>query len=128
MKILFVCSANVDRSPTAEYIYKDREELEVKSAGTARYARTPVNEELLRWADVILCMENRQKRYIVEEFAGVVSHKTVDSLDIPDVYYYLHPSLVAVIKEKTDAWLRKYQSCKQCSVSVVREGSLEKRV
>jgi len=110
MKILFVCLANVDRSPTAECIYKDRSGLEVKSAGIAWYAHTPVSEELICWADVILCMENRHKKFIVEDFAGVVSHKAVDSLDIPDVYHYMHPSLVAVIKEKTDAWLSKYQS------------------
>ena len=107
MKILFVCSANVDRSPTAEQIYKDSAGLEVKSAGTAWYAQRPVNEELICWADVILCMENRHKHYIVEDFAGVVTDKTIDSLDIPDEYRYMHPSLVAIIKEKTEEWFHK---------------------
>ena len=36
--------------------------------------------------------------------------KTIDCLDIPDVYHYMQPSLVAVIKEKTDAWLNLIQS------------------
>ena len=32
MKILFVCSANEDRSPTAERLYSNHPGLEVKSA------------------------------------------------------------------------------------------------
>ena len=105
MKILFICSANVDRSPTAARIYKDHPGLEVESAGTAWYAQTPVNEELLRWADAILCMEKRQKQMIVEDFSAIVSDKLIDYLDIEDVYPFMHPTLVEIIKEKTDAWL-----------------------
>ena len=105
MKILFICSANVDRSPTAVRIYKDHPGLEVESAGTAWYAQTPVNEELLRWADAILCMEKRQKQMIVEDFSAIVSDKLIDYLDIEDVYPFMHPTLVEIIKEKTDAWL-----------------------
>ena len=48
MKILFVCSENKNRSLTAEYIYKDRVELEVKSARTAWYAQNTVNKELVK--------------------------------------------------------------------------------
>ena len=112
MKILFVCSANVDRSPTAEYIYKDRAGLEVKSAGTACYAQKPVNKELVQWADAILCMESRHKRYIVEVFANIISNKMIDILNIKtlirgEVCEYRHPALIEIIREKTDAWLHE---------------------
>ena len=33
-KILFVCTGNMDRSPTAESLLKGREGFEVRSAGT----------------------------------------------------------------------------------------------
>ena len=109
MKILFVCSANVDRSPTAEQIYKNYPGLEVKSAGASWYAKKPINRELILWADAILCMENRQKWYIIEEFADIVSEKLIENLNIEDIYPYMHPSLIEIIKAKTDAWLCKNQ-------------------
>ena len=109
MKILFVCSANVDRSPTAEQIYKNHPALEVKSAGASFYAQKPVNKELILWADAILCMENRQKWYIVEDFADIVFDKLIENLDIEDEYQFMHPSLVEIIKTKVDAWLCENQ-------------------
>ena len=110
MNILFVCSANVDRSPTAEYIYANRQGLEVKSAGTSWYATTPINNDLLHWADVILCMENHHKQVLEKEFADIVSHKVIDSLDIPDIYSFKCSSLIGILKEKVDNWLNEYQA------------------
>ena len=108
MKILFVCSANRDRSPTAEYAYRDTPGLEVKSAGTSSSAVRQVNEELLRWADVILCMEERHKKKIEEKFPDIASLKVIDYLDIRDDYSCKEPSLLDAIKKKTDAWLLAY--------------------
>jgi len=107
-KILFVCSANVDRSPTAEHLYKRHPGLEVKSAGISDYARQPISAELLRWADVVLCMEEFQQRVIEGLFADIVSGKTIDFLDVPDDYRRMDPSLVDVITRKVDGWLRRY--------------------
>jgi predicted protein tyrosine phosphatase len=104
-KILFVCSANVDRSPTAEHIYSNCEGFEVKSAGVSWSARKRVSAELLQWADVILCMEEWQKQSIEEKFPGIISNKEIYSLGVADVYPYMHPVLVNLIKEKVEAWL-----------------------
>jgi len=71
--ILFVCSANIDRSPTAEHIYANQTGLEVKSAGVGWYAQQPVTTELLQWADVVLCMEEEHKNYIVKDLFPVCS-------------------------------------------------------
>jgi predicted protein tyrosine phosphatase len=107
MKILFVCSANHDRSPTAENIYKNHPALEVKSAGTSQYATQPLNSELVQWADAILCMGNQHKAYIKEQFVDIISGKKIDCLNIPDIYHYMQPLLIETITEKTDAWLKK---------------------
>ena len=72
-KILFVCSANIDRSPTAEHIYANQTDLEVKSAGVGCYAQQPVTTELLQWADVVLCMEDEHKNHIVKDLFPVCS-------------------------------------------------------
>jgi len=109
IKILFVCTANIDRSPTAERIYSNYPEFEVKSAGISWFARIPVTEELIEWADVILCMQDFHKQFIEEEFPDAIANKTIDYLGVSDIYNYMHPALVEIIKEKTDAWLKEYQ-------------------
>ena len=47
-RILFVCTANVDRSPTAEFLYLGDPRYEVHSAGTAPFATNPVTREMLQ--------------------------------------------------------------------------------
>jgi predicted protein tyrosine phosphatase len=109
-KILFICSANVDRSPTAAHIYAKREGFEAKSAGVSWSARKRVTAELIQWADIILCMEEWQKQFIEKEFSDVISHQKTGYLDITDDYLYMQPMLIDVIKEKTEAWLIRHQN------------------
>ena len=45
--VLFVCSQNRLRSPTAEQIFAERRDLEVASAGTNTGADTPLSGELV---------------------------------------------------------------------------------
>lgn len=95
MKILFVCSGNTCRSPLAEALARKaaREEgpdgLEVRSAGTSalfgepasdgarRVARrhgldleghssTPLDEDLVAWADLVLTMGSTHLRRVLE--------------------------------------------------------------
>ncbi|MGB9133995.1 MAG: phosphotyrosine protein phosphatase, partial [Candidatus Bathyarchaeia archaeon] len=56
-KVLFVCSGNIDRSPTAEVLLRGKEGFEVKSAGTWEGARKVVSRELMDGADAIFVME-----------------------------------------------------------------------
>ena len=108
-KILFVCSANEERSPTAERIYENYPGRKVKSAGINEDAQQPVTEELLQFADIVLCMEQRHKQYIEKKYAEIISRKIIASLDIPDFYPYMYPALVEKIKEKTESILFEYQ-------------------
>ena len=108
MKLLFVCSANIDRSPTAERIYSDRSDLEVKSAGVSDYAKIPISSKLILWADIILCMEKKHKHKIKKLFPYITANKIIDYLGVPDIYGYMNINLVNMIREKTDAWLQNY--------------------
>src|SRR5712692_11906152 len=62
-RILFVCTANVDRSRTAEDLYRDDPRYEVRSAGTAPFATTPLTRDLLHWADRVFVMCEREDRH-----------------------------------------------------------------
>jgi predicted protein tyrosine phosphatase len=108
MKILFICSANIDRSPTAEKtIHESYPDIETKSAGVLWDARQCVNEELIQWADVVLCMESYHKIKLQEMFNNMLEDKELSCLNIPDCYRYMHPDLVSMIKERFDQWLNE---------------------
>jgi len=105
-KILFVCSYNLLRSKTAEDIYKESKEFEVKSCGTEKGATTEVNDELLGWADYIFVMENRHKEKILKNF-GFDLRKKIKVMNIEDRYNYMDEELVRLIKEIIDKFFGK---------------------
>lgn len=72
MNILFICSRNQWRSPTAETIFRNNKGLSVRSAGTEPSAKTRVNAKLLEWADHVFVMEKRHKQRIEENFRDII--------------------------------------------------------
>ncbi|PKB88525.1 phosphotyrosine protein phosphatase [Ewingella americana] len=99
MNILFICSRNQWRSPTAEQVWRDYPGLSVKSAGTSRNAKKSVTADMLKWADVVFTMEQKHKNRLVADFSRILEHKPVHVLDIPDDYQYMDPDLVSIVKE-----------------------------
>lgn len=57
MNILFVCTRNRLRSPTAQSVFASHPEVTALSAGTNRDADTPVSGDLIEWAEVVVAME-----------------------------------------------------------------------
>ncbi|WP_394781620.1 low molecular weight protein tyrosine phosphatase family protein [Undibacterium sp.] len=94
MNVLFVCSKNQWRSPTAEAVWRRHPKLNVRSAGTSPNARHHVSEEDIRWADVILVMEEKHKSRLRAEYTRVLEFKQMHVLDIPDEYKYMDAELV----------------------------------
>jgi predicted protein tyrosine phosphatase len=60
-KLLFLCSQNRLRSPTAEAVFSEYEGLEVESAGLDRNAELTVSTEMIEWADIIFVMEKSHR-------------------------------------------------------------------
>lgn len=94
LNVLFVCSRNQWRSPTAEKMWRNHPALAVRSAGTSPNARHHVSEQDLRWAGVIFVMEEKHKSRLVAEYGRIVENKPIHVLDIPDEYKYMDPELV----------------------------------
>jgi predicted protein tyrosine phosphatase len=105
LKILFVCSANKQRSKTAEdYFASKYSSHDFLSAGTnAKICRkegtTELTEDLLIWAEVVYVMEQRHLDQI-QKHTGSTYYSKVRVLHIPDVYKYYDASLIDVLKEK----------------------------
>jgi len=99
LKLLFICSRNQWRSRTAETIFRNRDGIEVRSAGTANNARIRVNAKLLKWADVVLVMEDKHRQYLLTRFPGEMKYRQLQVLDIPDEFRYMDAELVAELEE-----------------------------
>ncbi|MBW2980757.1 phosphotyrosine protein phosphatase [Candidatus Woesearchaeota archaeon] len=99
-KILFVCTVNRLRSKTAEDLLKKDPRFEVKSAGVDKEATTPLTKELLEWADCIFVMEKRHRNIIHKKYPDVYKSKKIICLYIDDIYDYMDPVLVDLLKEK----------------------------
>ncbi|MCD9085366.1 low molecular weight protein tyrosine phosphatase family protein [Stenotrophomonas sp. SY1] len=104
--VLFVCSQNRLRSPTAEQVFADWPGIETASAGLKPDAEVPVTPELLQWADLIMVMEPVHKRRLVERFQPWLRDKRVVSLGIADDYDFMAPALVQLLKQKVPPLLR----------------------
>ena len=97
---LFVCSQNKLRSPTAEQVFSNREDIEVSSAGTNNDAENPLTSELVDWADVIVVMERTHRGKVQRNFRKALNGKPVICLDIPDVYAFMDPDLVHLLETR----------------------------
>jgi predicted protein tyrosine phosphatase len=96
MKLLFICNQNKHRSKTAELLFKDR--YETKSAGL--YNEHPVKQSDLEWADLVLVMEDEQRKELSIRFPKTYLQKRILSLDIPDMYSFNQESLKSILNEK----------------------------
>jgi predicted protein tyrosine phosphatase len=104
LRILFICSRNRWRSPTAEGVYRNDPRVEVRSAGVSSAARRQVSERDLEWADLILVMEHGHARQIRERFREL-DLPNLQSLDIPDEYQFGDGELVKLIRAGTEPFL-----------------------
>jgi predicted protein tyrosine phosphatase len=101
LKVLFVCSLNKWRSATAEVIYRNHPQLEVRSAGTRSNANRHISSDDISWANVIFVMEREHKQWIQEHHRGLDLPK-IEVLDIPDDLVYMDPELQALLKRAID--------------------------
>jgi predicted protein tyrosine phosphatase len=115
MNILFVCTANMERSPTAEMVFRDVPGWVVRSAGTRSNAVVPVSRELADWADQIFVMENHHLETLLESCPTCLNKTTV--LGVEDIYYRCSPRLIGVLIMKMsahfplDTWIKKKFIC-----------------
>lgn len=104
-RLLFVCSQNRLRSPTAEAICQDVEGLEAVSAGTNNDAEQPVTGDLIEWADAIVAMEREHRNRLNRKFRAQLKGKRLIVLGIPDDYDYMQPELVGLLRVRLARWL-----------------------
>ncbi|MEO8671966.1 MAG: low molecular weight protein tyrosine phosphatase family protein [Tahibacter sp.] len=103
--VLFICTQNRLRSPTAEQVFADWPGVETQSAGLGNDAGNPVSPELLVWADLIFVMEKAHRNKLATKFRAHLKGKRVVCLDIPDDYAYMDPALIQLLRQKVPRFL-----------------------
>jgi predicted protein tyrosine phosphatase len=98
--MLFVCTANLQRSPTAEDLFQGWKGIwEAKSAGILPDpGRKPLTQELIDWTDLILVMEPVHSQFIRSHFKCGASKIRI--LNIADVYFRDDPKLIGILRNK----------------------------
>lgn len=113
--ILFICSANKQRSKTAEdYFSAKYSNLRFLSAGTniklcEREGTNPLTIEMLEGSDLIFVMENTHKKE-VQIFINGKLKKELIVLNIPDIYKYYQKELIDILEEKIASYLIPFRN------------------
>lgn len=97
-KLLFVCSRNRWRSPTAEKVFHGVNGIQARSAGTEPGARIKVTAGHIGWADIVFAMEKKHVRRLREKFAGELTGKRLICLNLPDEYEFMQPELIELLE------------------------------
>ncbi len=106
MNLLFVCSENRLRSPTAEDVFQAYPNVEAIGAGTNADAATPVSGDLIEWADAILVMEASHRNKIAKKYRALLKGKKLAVLDIPDDFERGDPVLIRLLKSRVPRYVK----------------------
>ncbi len=98
--VLFVCSQNRLRSPTAEQVFARRADIEVSSAGLDSGCGNPVTPELVESADIIFVMERSHRTKLQRRFRPWLKRARVIVLGIPDDYEFMDPVLIRLLESR----------------------------
>ena len=99
-QLLFVCSRNRWRSPTAEAIFRHHPRYEARSAGTENSARIGLTAGHVGWADMIFCMEKKHAVWVEDRFRSELADKPLIVLRIPDDFEFMDAALIELLKSE----------------------------
>lgn len=106
MNLLFVCSENRLRSPTAANVFSEYPGVATMSAGTNSDCETPVSGDLIQWADAVLVMEKPHRNKVAKKFRSLLKNKKLAVLEISDIYEYMDEDLVRILKHRVPRYVR----------------------
>jgi predicted protein tyrosine phosphatase len=100
VRLLFICTGNVARSPAAEAVIRELAPgaHETRSAGISPFCPRPVTDADLEWADLVGVMEPDHAVFIAERWPRLA--RKVRVLDVEDRYHRDDPALRALLESR----------------------------
>ncbi len=105
-RVLFLCSKNRLRSPTAEHVFSNWPGLEVASAGLSSDAVEVLTPEHLDNIDTVFVMEKAHRAKLSRHFKKYLGRAKIICLDIPDDYRFMQPELITLLIARVTPHLR----------------------
>ena len=99
--ILIICGKNKRRSRTAEFMFKNDQRFNIRSAGLSPKSDRKISENDLNWADLVLVMETDHRAKIKELYKHL-QLPAIQVLNIPDEYEYLDEELIQLLIDKVN--------------------------
>ena len=88
-RVLCVCTTGLLRSPTAAVVLQSKYSFNTRAAGLDKdYALVVVDENLLTWAEEIVCMSSKHRKTLSK-----LTKKPIINLAIPDGFDYMEETL-----------------------------------
>ena len=113
MQVLFVCTANRERSRTAEIYFSVKYSLHrFRSAGinqylSERHGGVHLKKYMCDCADLIICMENCHSKYILEKIDSKYKDK-IRILELGDFENYMSIEMINVLNEKVEKIINQF--------------------
>jgi predicted protein tyrosine phosphatase len=99
-RLLFVCSRNRLRSPTAEQVFANYPGVETASAGLAPDAEDVLTADHFEGVDIVFVMEPAHRARLNRQYGRLLKGRKLICLDIPDRYGFMQPELVALLEQR----------------------------
>ena len=98
-QVLCVCEMGLLRSPTTAWVLsRNPYNYDTRSCGIDKLALIRISDELLLWADEIVCMNTRQQQIVITMISSSkLPPKPTIQLNIPDIYDYRNKTLIKLI-------------------------------
>lgn len=97
--ILVVCGRNKKRSRTAEYIFKNDDRFNIRSAGVSPKSDRKITENDLSWANLVFVMETSQRAKIWDIYRHM-ELPDIEVLHIPDDYEFMDEELIELLMDR----------------------------
>lgn len=108
LRVLTVCSGGVLRSPTTATMLTKLFDFNTRSCGTEDYALVKLSQELVYWADEIICAEYYHQGEVEKVMANCYlddePRPLIRVLEVEDNYDYMDGELQQLIRAKFDEW------------------------
>jgi len=107
----FICSANIDRSKTAEdYFSEKHPTFHFLSAGTNKKiceqeGTNYIDLDILEISDRVFVMQSKHKKFIEEKFGSKFNSKII-CLNIIDHFKYFDKQLIQILEDKLGDYLK----------------------
>ena len=106
IRALFVSGLARNRAPTAAQTFAGWTGVRTDFAGLTAGTDSPLAPDQIDWAHRIYVFEKRQKAALSARFGARMRGRTIIDLDIPDLYTFMQPELMDLLRDRLGAELR----------------------